>query len=156
MKNIIFKLLEYIYYFSLVILFVLYLFPGSLIGYFLYGNLGQQPNLIPNPIGTSINHFIYFSYITILATAIKTRVNNIFTDYKISLARSVCPVVGLALVMRRPIPSVIISCAICRLPICHRDATRSAALSRWRGLSICWKRRARHSLIMARFITIPI
>ena len=85
MKNIIFKLLEYIYYFSLVILFVLYLFPGSLIGYFLYGNLGQQPNLIPNPIGTSINHFIYFSYITILATAIKTRVNNIFTDYKIIL-----------------------------------------------------------------------
>ena len=83
MKNIIFKLLEYIYSFSLVILFVLYLFPGSLIGYFLYGNLGQQPNVIPNPIGTSINHFIYFSYITILATAIKTRVNNIFTDYKI-------------------------------------------------------------------------
>ena len=73
MKNIIFKLLEYIYYFSLVILFVLYLFPGSLIGYFLYGNLGQQPNVIPNPIGTSINHFIYFSYITILATFIKTR-----------------------------------------------------------------------------------
>ena len=85
MKNIIFKLLEYIYYFSLVILFVLYLFPGSLIGYFLYGNLGQQPNLIPNPIGTSINHFIYFSYITILAMVIKTRVNNIFTDYKIIL-----------------------------------------------------------------------
>ena len=85
MKNILFKLLEYIYYFSLFILFVLYLFPGSLIGYFLYGNLGQQPNLIPNPIGTSINHFIYFSYITILATAIKTRVNNIFTDYKIIL-----------------------------------------------------------------------
>ena len=85
MKNIIFKLLEYIYYFSLVIIFVIYLFPGSLIGYFLYGNLGQQPNVIPNPIGTSINHFIYFSYITILATFIKTRVNNIFTDYKIIL-----------------------------------------------------------------------
>ena len=60
MKNTIFKILKYSYYFSLVSLFVLYLFPGSLIGYFLYGNLGQQPDLIPNPIGTSINHLISF------------------------------------------------------------------------------------------------
>ena len=82
MKNTIFRLLEYLYYFSLVILFILYLFPGSLIGYFLYGNLGQQPNLIPNPIGTSINHLIYFSYITILATIIRPNVKNIFTEYK--------------------------------------------------------------------------
>ena len=85
MKNIILKLLEYIYYFSLIILFIIYLFPGSLIGYFLYGNLGQQPNLIPNPIGTSINHLIFFSYITILALTIRTKVKNILTDYKIIL-----------------------------------------------------------------------
>tara|TARA_B100001063_G_scaffold230705_1_gene244085 strand:+ start:127 stop:522 length:396 start_codon:yes stop_codon:yes gene_type:complete len=82
MKNTIFRLLEYLYYFSIVILFILYLFPGSLIGYFLHGNLGQQPNLIPNPIGTSINHLIYFSYITILATIIRPNVKNIFTEYK--------------------------------------------------------------------------
>ena len=56
MKNTIFKLTEYVYYFSLIVLLILYLFPGSLIGYFLYDNLGQQPNLITNPIGTSINH----------------------------------------------------------------------------------------------------
>ena len=85
MKNTILKLLEYIYYFSLVILFIIYLFPGSLIGYFLYGNLGQQPNLIPNPIGTSINHLIFFSYITILALIIRPKVKNILTDYKIIL-----------------------------------------------------------------------
>ena len=84
-KNTILKLLEYIYYFSLVILLILYLFPGSLIGYFLYGNLGQQPNLIPNPIGTSINHLIFFSYITILALIIRPKVKNILTDYKIIL-----------------------------------------------------------------------
>ena len=84
-KNTILKLLEYIYYFSLVILFIIYLFPGSLIGYFLYGNLGQQPNLIPNPIGTSINHLIFFSYITILALIIRPKVKNILTDYKIIL-----------------------------------------------------------------------
>ena len=84
-KNTILKLLEYIYYFSLVILFIIYLFPGSLIGYFLYGNLVQQPNLIPNPIGTSINHLIFFGYITILALTIRTKVKNILTDYKIIL-----------------------------------------------------------------------
>ena len=89
MKNTILKLFIYIYYFSLVILFILYLFPGSLIGYFLYGNLGQQPNLIPNPIGTSINHLIFFSYITTLALKIRPKVKNILTDYKTILFFSV-------------------------------------------------------------------
>ena len=45
---------------------MLYLFPGSLIGYFLYGDLGKQPNLISNPIGTSINHLVFFFYLSIL------------------------------------------------------------------------------------------
>ena len=81
MKNTIFKLSEYVYYFSLLVLLILYLFPGSLIGYFLYGSLGQQPNLIANPIGTSINHLIYFSYITVLAIIVRVRVKNIFTNY---------------------------------------------------------------------------
>ena len=85
MKNTILKLLKYLYYFSLIILLILYLYPGSLVGYFLYGNLEQQPNLIPNPIGTSINHFIFFSYITILALIVRSKAINIFTDYKIIL-----------------------------------------------------------------------
>jgi VanZ family protein len=73
MKNTIFKLLEYLYYFFLVILFVLYLFPGSLIGYFLYGNLGQQPDFISNPIGTSINHLISFIFLSTLAFIVRMR-----------------------------------------------------------------------------------
>ena len=81
MKNTIFKLTEYVYYFSLLVLLILYLFPGSLIGYFLYGNLGQQPNFIANPIGTSINHLIFFSYITVLAIIVRLRIKNIFTNY---------------------------------------------------------------------------
>ena len=85
MKNSILKLSEYVYYFSLIILFILYLYPGSLIGYFLYGNLEQQPNLIPNPIGTSINHLIFFSYLTTSALIIRPKVKNILTDYKIIL-----------------------------------------------------------------------
>ena len=71
MKNIIFKLLEYSYYFSLIILFVLYLFPGSLIGYFLYDNLGQQADLISNPIGTSINHLFFFVYLSTLGLTVR-------------------------------------------------------------------------------------
>ena len=85
MKNTIFKLTKYVFYFSLLVLLILYLFPGSLIGYFLYGSLGQQPNLIANPIGTSINHFIFFSYITILVIIVRLRIKNIFTSYKVVL-----------------------------------------------------------------------
>ena len=89
MKNIIFKLLEYLYYFSLVILLILYLFPGSLIGYLLYGNLGQQPYLIPNPIGTSINHLIFFSYITLLGLMLRSRTKNILTNFKTLIILSI-------------------------------------------------------------------
>ena len=81
MKNTIFRLLKCSYYFSLAILLILYLFPGSLIGYLLYGNLGQQPDLISNPIGTSINHLIFFSYITLLALIIRSRTKNILTNF---------------------------------------------------------------------------
>ena len=73
MKNNIFKLLEYLYYFSLVILLIFYLFPGSLIGHFLYGNLSQQPDLIPNPIGTSINHLIFFIFLGFLAFIVRIK-----------------------------------------------------------------------------------
>ena len=82
MKNTIFKILEYSYYFSLVSLFVLYLFPGSLIGYFLYGNLGQQPDLIPNPIGASINHLISFIYLSSLAFIMRVREKKFINSFQ--------------------------------------------------------------------------
>ena len=66
MKNIFFSTTKYLFFFSFIILLILYLFPGSLIGYFLYGNLGKQPDFISNPIGTSINHLIFFFYLSIL------------------------------------------------------------------------------------------
>ena len=66
MKNNILKSIICLYYLSLVFLLFIYLFPGSIIGYLLYGDLGKQPNLIRNPIGTSINHFFYFFYLTFL------------------------------------------------------------------------------------------
>ena len=66
MKNSILYSFKYLFYFSLIILLILYLFPGSLIGYILYGNFGKQPDLISNPIGTSINHLIFFFYVSII------------------------------------------------------------------------------------------
>ena len=67
MKNTIFSTSKYLFYFSFIILLILYLFPGSLIGFILYGNLGRQPHFISNPIGTSINHLIFFFYLSILS-----------------------------------------------------------------------------------------
>ena len=60
------KLIKYLYYFTLIVILILYLFPGSLIGYLLYGDFGKQPDFIPNPIGTSINHALAFFYLSIL------------------------------------------------------------------------------------------
>ena len=60
------RIVRYLYNFSLTGLLILYLFPGSLIGYFFYGDLGKQPDVIPNPIGTSINHALAFFYLTII------------------------------------------------------------------------------------------
>jgi len=66
MKNNILKCTMYLYYLSLVVLLIIYLYPGSIIGYLLYADLGKQPSLINNPIGTAINHFFYFFYLTFL------------------------------------------------------------------------------------------
>ena len=85
MKNTIFKLFEYSYYFSLVILFILYLFPASLIGFLLYDNLSKQPDLIPNPIGTSINHLISFIYISSLAFIVRVRKKNLLAVFNFYL-----------------------------------------------------------------------
>ena len=73
------SIVRYLYYFSLIGLLILYLFPGSLIGYFLYGDFNLQPNMLsnsigtsipdiipPNPMGTSINHALAFFYLSII------------------------------------------------------------------------------------------
>ena len=80
MKNNVLKLIEYLYYFSLIAFFIIYLFPGSLIGFFLYGDFGKQPHLIDNPIGTSINHLFSFMYLTVLAVICNLKKTRIFTN----------------------------------------------------------------------------
>ena len=60
------KFLTYIFYISILFLIIISLFPGSLLGYLLYSDCGQQPNLVENPFGTTINHFIYYVYVSLL------------------------------------------------------------------------------------------
>ena len=60
------KFLTYIFYISILFLISISLFPGSLLGYLFYADWGQQPDLIENPFGTTINHFIYYVYVSLL------------------------------------------------------------------------------------------
>ena len=81
MKNNILKLIVYLYYLSLVFLLIIYLFPGSIIGYFLYGDMSKQPSLVSNPIGTSINHFFYFTYLAFLGLIYRLNKKKFFNSF---------------------------------------------------------------------------
>ena len=61
------KFLKFIFHISVLFLIIISLYPGSLLGYLLYGDWSQQPNVIENPFGTTINHFIYYVYVSLLA-----------------------------------------------------------------------------------------
>ena len=60
------KVLKSIFHISVLFLIVISLWPGSLIGFLLYNDWGMQPNLIKNPFGTAINHFICYVSISLL------------------------------------------------------------------------------------------
>ena len=68
--------LKFIFHASVVSLIILSLFPGSLLGLLLYGDLGRQPNFIENPFGTSINHFTAYFYISTLGLCLYLRSKN--------------------------------------------------------------------------------
>ena len=70
------KFLKYIFHISVLFLIIISLYPGSLLGYLLYGDWGQQPNLIKNPFGTTINHFIYYFYVSLLGFFLYSRSEN--------------------------------------------------------------------------------
>ena len=70
------KFLKFIFHISVLFLIIISLYPGSLLGYLLYGDLGQQPNLIKNPFGTTINHFISYACISLLGFFIYAKTEN--------------------------------------------------------------------------------
>ncbi len=68
--------LKLIFNISVLMLIVVSLYPGSLFGFVFYGDLGQQPNIIKNPFGTTINHFIAYIYLGLLGFSIYLREKN--------------------------------------------------------------------------------
>ena len=68
--------LKFIFHISVLFLIVISLYPGSILGYILYGDLELQPNLIDNSFGTTINHFIYYFYLTLLGLYVYLRNDN--------------------------------------------------------------------------------
>ena len=70
------KFLKSIFHISVLFLIIISLYPGSLLGYLLYSDWGQQPNLIKNPFGTTINHFIYYFYVSFLGFFLYLRSEN--------------------------------------------------------------------------------
>ena len=65
MSKIIF-FFKLIFHISTLLIIILSLYPGSLLGLIFFGNSSQQPNLVENPFGTSINHFISYFYLSTL------------------------------------------------------------------------------------------
>ena len=68
--------LRSIFHISVLFLIIISLYPGSLFGYFFYGDISQQPNLIENPFGTTINHFICYLFISLLGFFLYLKSNN--------------------------------------------------------------------------------
>ena len=68
--------LKFIFHTLILLLIVISLFPGSLLGYVLYGDLAKQPNLIQNPFGTAINHFFFYFFVSIFGFILYLRSYN--------------------------------------------------------------------------------
>ena len=81
MKNSILKPITCLYYLSLVVLLIIYLYPGSIIGYLLYADSGKQLSLVNSPIGTAINHFFYFFYLTFLGLVYNLSVKKFINSF---------------------------------------------------------------------------
>ena len=70
------RILVSIFHISILFLIIISLWPGSLLGYLFYGDWGQQPDLIQNPFGTTINHFLYYVYVSLLGFFVYLKTEN--------------------------------------------------------------------------------
>tara|TARA_Y100000590_G_scaffold190182_1_gene216461 strand:+ start:2913 stop:3296 length:384 start_codon:yes stop_codon:yes gene_type:complete len=70
------QFLKFVFNISVLFLIIISLSPGSLLGYLFYGDWGLQPNLIENPYGTTINHFIYYVCVSSLGFFLYSRTEN--------------------------------------------------------------------------------
>ena len=70
------KIFKFIFHISVLFLIIISLWPGSLLGFLLFGDWQLQPNVIENPYGTTINHFISYFYVSFLGFAIYLKNEN--------------------------------------------------------------------------------
>ena len=79
MFNKFFSYLKIVFYIANFVLIVLYVFPGSILGWFLYGNVALQPQITSDFLVSS-NHVYAFTAISILGylSYEKNKLNFIF------------------------------------------------------------------------------
>ena len=65
MFKIFFPYLKILFYIANIVLITLYVFPGSILGWFIYGNICLQPQITPDFIVSS-NHVYAFMTLSIL------------------------------------------------------------------------------------------
>ena len=71
--NNIMKLLKLIFKILILLLIVISFYPGNLLGYFLYGNLEEEPVLLENYLGPYLNHFFIYMCVSTLGLFIYGR-----------------------------------------------------------------------------------
>ena len=64
--NKLYNVFKIIFHFLNIVLIFFYLFPGSILGWFLYKNLEQQPQITNDFIGIASNHFYGFFVLSFL------------------------------------------------------------------------------------------
>ena len=65
MFKIFFPYLKILFYIANIVLITLYVFPGSILGWFIYGNVGLQPQITSDFIVSS-NHVYAFMVLSVL------------------------------------------------------------------------------------------
>jgi len=61
-----------------IILIILYIYPGSILGYLIYGDFGKQPQLTTDFFKISSNHVYTFFLLSVLGLFAYYKVNKIF------------------------------------------------------------------------------
>ena len=89
--------LKLIFYISIAFLVIVSVFPGSLLGLLFYGDSNLQPQLVKNPFGSTINHFIYYLYVSLLGLLLYQKSNFfkklVFTLFFLSIFLEVIQVI---------------------------------------------------------------
>ena len=82
------NIFKIIFHISNIIVIFLYLFPGSILGWFFYRNLKIQPQLTDNFINISSNHFYAFFVLSIMGifSYLKHKKLNLLIKYLLLLS----------------------------------------------------------------------